>query len=93
MSKWPLPVSFSIAATPANMLATKIGTRWVVVIGSLFVTVGFSLCTIAHQIEVLYVTFGCMVGTFQSIQLNVWVIFNQIVIIMAYNQHVSIVSA
>ncbi|KAI0209758.1 Monocarboxylate transporter 14 [Lamellibrachia satsuma] len=51
-----------LIATPANVLATKIGTRWVVVIGSLFVTVGFSLCTIAHQVEVLYITFGCMVG-------------------------------
>ena len=44
------------------MLAAKFGTRWVVVTGSLLMTVGFLLGTFADRIEILYVTFGCIVG-------------------------------
>ena len=60
----------SIAATPANMLAAKIGTRWVVVTGSLLMNLGFVLSIFADQIEILYVTFGGIVGTFGRITLK-----------------------
>ena len=60
----------SIVATPANMLAAKIGTRWVVVTGSLLMSLGFMLGIFADRIEILSVTFGGIVGTFGMITLK-----------------------
>ena len=60
-----------LTATPSNVLATKIGTRCVVVIGSLLMTLGFILSSFADCIAFLYISFGCIVGTSLKISLHI----------------------
>ena len=53
------------AATPANFLCGKIGTRPVVVIGGILMNAGFALSAFAQQMWMMYITYGILAGKIQ----------------------------
>ncbi|KAK2181718.1 hypothetical protein NP493_385g03031 [Ridgeia piscesae] len=56
-----LAIALGISA-PTNWLATRFGTRRIVICGGLLTTTGFLLSAVAEALPVLYLTYGVFVG-------------------------------
>ena len=63
---------FAFEGALTNLLATRFGTRRVVICGGLLTTTGFLLSAVAEALPVLYITYGVFIGTSAGLSMPVF---------------------